>query len=164
MRIFKPIILLAIVVCFAGCASDRNLTERTVAQSNAAIANANAQAQISRNEADSANLKTLAEAAKPDNTLLILVLIGVFGIGGMALYWLMKTNYLQAQAMQSVVVASLNAQLSRAQYKVLPEPPHYVQIAARHWQGKPEWDGEQWLIVDEEGRELASERKRIAGR
>lgn len=152
--------LLATVMCTNSC----GYTDRVRARSDATIAEANARqkeadsaAQIAQSDATIANMKTLADAAKSDNTVLILVILGGFVVGGLFAYWYGKTAQTNAQTVQAVIMA----QLPQQTYQALPEPPTYVRIAARHWQGKPQWDGEYWQIVDSAGRLLASERNQL---
>lgn len=152
------IALLATLISLNSC----GYTERTQARSAATIAEAQARqkeaeanAQIADASASITNMKTLADAAKPDNTVLILMLLGMFGIGGMLVYMLVRTNYTHAQTMQAVIMA----QLPTRTYTALPEPPSYVAIAARHWGGRAVHNGEHWEIVSSNGRLLASERR-----
>lgn len=148
--------LLATLMCLSGCGieRDRNLTLRTQANSAASIAQADSAARQVESNASMTNYKTLADAAKPDNTVLILVIIGMFGIGGMLVYMLVRTNLTHAQTLQAVILAQLPAQ----SYRTLPGAPERVRLAAEKRGGYPEWDGERWLIVDAAGRVLARQR------
>lgn len=159
IRLTLLIVVWALVWITGACSSDKYLTERTVAQTQARIAEADSAAQVSRNQAETERFATLAQAAKPDNVPLYLLIAGVLGLSGMVIYFLLRTNLVYAQTNQATIMAQLPTQ----SYKVLPEPPRHVQIAARHWNGEPAFDGACWSIVDTQGREIVSERKQLRG-
>lgn len=159
IRIVLLIVVWALVWLLGACSSDKYLTERTVAQTQARIAEADSAAQVSRNQAETERFATLAAAAKPDNMPLYLLIAGVISLAGMVIYFLLQTNLIHAQTTQATIMA----QLPQQAYIALPEPPRHVLIAARHWRGEPVFDGACWEIVDSRGNVLASERKQLKG-
>lgn len=89
------VFLFFVSLLMSGCFSiehDRLATQRSVAASGATIEQAHSAQRIAESEASVDNFRTLAEAAKPDNSVLLVVLIGFIGLAILVVYKLFEVN------------------------------------------------------------------------
>lgn len=160
--------LLATLACYGCAVSNETLQEQArsnaaVAQSLASAADADSRAVVAQSNADS--MRALAEASRPDNTPLILMIVGLFVLVGLFVYWQGRAVVAMAQGPQQQIRA-----LPAQQRQALPQVnyiqiPDQVQRYASSKGGAAVWDEQQacWVIMADDGRVLARERKRLTG-
>lgn len=142
--------------------------QQAIIQGQQAIAEANARQGIA--ESDNVALvkvaDQIAEASKPDNTILIVVLVCSFGLAGVVIWKLFSANVQLVQAATATQPSRSDRQALPAR-QLLPEPsyiqiPAGVQAHAKRLGGVAEWTGDKWVIVDpNSGRRIATQRKQI---